>query len=181
MLLPHHHQTRQGWDPSWEQRFAAEYGYDPAAARQLLAEAGYGPGKPFTTNLFIQPLPSITSSEDITEAVGGYWRAVGVQVELLQMDSTEIRNLSRQRKFSNHIELKSSNAALFTTMTGYFLMTGGRANNFEDYDVDRHALAAVSTFDEGKQEENWRQVGEYMFSRHSSRSEERRVGKECRL
>jgi ABC-type transport system substrate-binding protein len=168
MILPAHHPTRQGWDPSWEARFQDEYGYDVAAARQLLAEAGYTGGKTLSTNVFLQPLPSITSSEDMTEAIAGYWRAVGVQVELLSTDPTEIRNLTRQRKYSNHFELRSSNAAMFTTMTGYFLMTGGRANNFEDYDVDRYALAAVSTFDEKKQDENWRQVGELMFSRQSS-------------
>jgi peptide/nickel transport system substrate-binding protein len=168
MILPAHHPTRQGWDPGWEARFTEEYGYDAAAARQLLAEAGYGTGKPLSTNVFVQPLPSITSSEDMTEAIAGYWRAVGVQVELLSTDPTEIRNLTRQRKYSNHFELRSSNAAMFTTMTGYFLMSGGRANNFEDFDVDRYALMAVSTFDEQKQDAAWRQVGELMFARHSS-------------
>ena len=37
-VLPHLHPTRDGWDPSWKDRWEKEYGYDPAAAKALLAK-----------------------------------------------------------------------------------------------------------------------------------------------
>ncbi len=165
MMLTMHHPTRQGWDPSWVQRWPEEYGYDPAAARALLAEAGFGANKPLTTNLFVQTLPSIGPATDVQESVGGFWRAIGVQVELLSTDPTEISNNTRQRKYSNHIQMNSTNSSMFTGLTGYFLTWGGRNNGYEDVDVDRYTLDAVSTFDEGKQEEAYRKVGESMFTK----------------
>jgi len=168
MILPHHHSTRQGWDPSWASRFPEEYGFDPAAARALLAEAGYGPGKPLSTNLFIVPLPSIGAAEDVQEAIAGYWRDVGVRPELLQTDSGEIRAAARERKYSNNIELRGTNNTLFGGMTGYSLTWGARGNYFEDPDLDQGALDAVTTFDEQKQDEGWRRGGESMFVKHST-------------
>ncbi len=91
---------------------------------------------------------------------------MGVQVELLQIDPVEINNQTRNRKFSNHVIHNSTNSALFTGLTGYFLTWGGRNNGYEDYDVDQFTLEAVSTFDEKKQDEAYRKVGESQFTKH---------------
>ncbi|HEX3245636.1 MAG TPA: ABC transporter substrate-binding protein [Chloroflexota bacterium] len=168
MILPMHHPTRQGWDPSWVQRWPDEYGYDPAAAKALLAEAGYGPSKPYSITILVQPLPSIGPAEDLLEAIGGYWKAIGVQAELAQTDPNEIVTKQRQRQYTNHVRMQSTNSSLFTGMTGYFLMIGGRNNGYEDFDIDKYSLDAVSTFDEAKQEEAWKKVGELMYSKHTT-------------
>lgn len=168
MYVTQHHQTRLGWDPSWVQRWPDEYGYDPAAARALLAEAGHGPGKPATTNMFVLPMASIGPATDVQESVAGYWRAIGVQAELLTMDPVEVANGTRARKFSNHVQMWANNSAMFTGFTGLFLTWGGRGNGFEDYDVDRYALEAVSTFEQAKQDEAWRRVGEIHYTKHAA-------------
>jgi ABC-type transport system substrate-binding protein len=167
MMIQAHHPSRPGWDPGWEQRWPELYGYDPAAARALLTEAGYGPGKPMSTNILVEPLASIPAAEDILESIAGYWRAVGAQPELLQVDPTEIRNASRQRKYQNHFSMRSSNGAMYTTINGFFLIGGSRSSYFEDFDLDTAVNAAVSTYDEKKQDEAWRQAGEVMFARQS--------------
>ena len=167
MMIQAHHPSRPGWDPGWEARFPELYGYDPPAARALLAEAGFGPGKPVQTNILVEPQPSIPAAEDMLEAIAGYWRAVGVQPELLQIDPTEIRNAARQRKYTNHFSMRGSNGAMYTTINGFFLIGGSRSSYFEDFDLDTAVNAAVSTYDEKKQDEAWRQAGEVMFSRHS--------------
>jgi len=168
MNLPMHHPTRQGWDPAWAQRWPEEYGYDPAAARALLTEAGYGPSKPYSITILVQPLPSIGPAEDVLEAIGGYWKSIGVQAELAQTDPNEIVTKQRQRQYPNHVRMQSTNSSLFTGMTGYFLMIGGRNNGYEDFDIDKYSLEAVSTFDEAKQNEAWKQVGELMYSKHTT-------------
>ena len=114
MNLPMHHPTRQGWDPAWLQRWQDEYGYDPAAARALLAEAGYGASKPYSITILVQPLPSIGPAEDILEAIGGYWNSIGVQADLAQTDPNEIVTKQRQRQYTNHVRMQSTNSSLFT-------------------------------------------------------------------
>ncbi|MFN0069891.1 MAG: ABC transporter substrate-binding protein [Chloroflexota bacterium] len=166
MNLPMHHPSRQGWDPSWAARWQDEYGYDPAAARALLAEAGYSASKPYSITVLVQPLPSIGPAEDVLEAIGGYWKSIGVQAELAQTDPTEIVTKQRQRQYPNHVRMQSTNSSLFTGMTGYFLMLGGRNNGYEDFEIEKFSLDAVSTFDEAKQEEAWKRVGELMYTKH---------------
>ncbi len=56
---------------------------------------------------------------------------------------------------------------MYTTINGFFLIGGSRSSYFEDFDLDTAVNAAVSTYDEKKQDEAWRQAGEVMFSRHS--------------
>ena len=111
-----------------------------------------------STNLFVTPMASIGQAQDVQEAVAGYWRAVGAQVELLSTDPTEIANNTRVRKYSNHVQMWANASAMFTGFTGLFLTWGGRGNGFEDFDVDRYVLEAVSTFDEKKQDEAWRKA-----------------------
>jgi len=78
MLVNHFHPTREGWNPEWERRFQETYGHDPGRARALLAEAGHGPNNPLIMNIRVYAVSGYSGSEDLAEAIGGAWRAIGV-------------------------------------------------------------------------------------------------------
>ena len=132
MMVDHFHPSRMGWDPMFEQRFPDEYGYDPAKARALLAEGRLRTGKALTTTILVQPLPFYSGAEDVADAIGGYFRAVGVSPEMLTMDSGEIRNVARQRKFNNHYEVRGTSAGLMSGMIGYHWGGGPAGSGMED-------------------------------------------------
>ncbi|MBI2857893.1 MAG: ABC transporter substrate-binding protein [Chloroflexi bacterium] len=69
----------QGFDPSWK-----PVPYDLALARQSLAEAGYKGG--FPLKLFSTAPPQAPWNARASEAIAGYWDAVGITVELVPME-----------------------------------------------------------------------------------------------
>lgn len=95
MILNHFHPQFAGWNPDWAKNFDSEYGYDPAAARSLLAESGYNPKNPLVIKTRIRSCVVMAGCEDVTEAVAGYWRDVGVKVELIVIDRSARNALSR--------------------------------------------------------------------------------------
>ncbi|MSQ09875.1 MAG: ABC transporter substrate-binding protein [Dehalococcoidia bacterium] len=114
MVHPALHPTRPSWNPFFERAFKDEYGYDPQAARQLLAEAGYGPDRPLETNLHLTEIAQFPGTLDVTEAVADYWRAIGVKVNLVQMDTAQRGNLTRQLRFDNHWLINGSSTDALT-------------------------------------------------------------------
>jgi peptide/nickel transport system substrate-binding protein len=70
--------------------------YDPDAAKRLLAEAGYPDGFPINLYSFETYFPEI---KRISEAIAGYWEAIGVKVKILEMEYSAFRPV-----WSNHQE-----------------------------------------------------------------------------
>jgi peptide/nickel transport system substrate-binding protein len=58
----------------------AERDYDPDRAEQLLEEAGYGDG--FSMELWAPVNGRLPNSEQVVQAVAGYWNEIGVDVQL---------------------------------------------------------------------------------------------------
>jgi len=168
MLMPHHHPTRMGWNPDWEKNFKDEYGYEPEKAKALLAEAGYGPGKPLTFTTLVQPLPQYAGADDVLEAIAGYWRAVGVNVQSLQSDPGEITARSRQQLYDNHVTVTGTSSAQLIAMV-YTSTTAGTnpgASGVQDAKVEGLVRQLYSTVDVKKQDELWRELGDYTFPYH---------------
>jgi ABC-type transport system substrate-binding protein len=70
-----------GWNPD-----VVDYSYNPEKAQELLTEAGYPNG--FNTTLWVMPVsrPYMFDPVKIGEAIQGYLDAVGIHVELYQID-----------------------------------------------------------------------------------------------
>jgi len=79
-----------GYDPSIK-----PYPYDPQKAKQLLAEAGYPDG--FEIGM-AGPSDTYINFEDVLQAVAGYFKDIGVTVDLQFMESGKFWNLEANRE-----------------------------------------------------------------------------------
>ena len=71
-------------DPNWT------FEYDPDYAMELLEEAGYGPGNEFSITL-TTAIRGRPAEVEACEAVGGYWQAVGIDVNFQRIPYATIR------------------------------------------------------------------------------------------
>ena len=71
--------TRSDYHESW-----TPYEYDPDLAKQLLAEAGYAEG--VDIDFITTKLSGVPEAQDVAEAVIGFWRDVGFNVDLSEME-----------------------------------------------------------------------------------------------
>jgi peptide/nickel transport system substrate-binding protein len=166
MYQPHLHTSRPGWKTDWVKDFAEEYGYNPDAAKKLLAEAGYGPGKPLQTNLHLINLPQFPGTTDLVEAVGQYWRAIGVDVKLVEMDGAERARLNRELKFSNDIQVSGTSSVEFIGHQAYFTSVAPRGG-FEDPDDDKFYIEKIrNELDDAKRAALWSELGDRVYKKH---------------
>jgi peptide/nickel transport system substrate-binding protein len=162
MILNHFHPSRPGWKPEWENRFQEAYGYDPARARALLAEAGQSG---LTTNMLVLPTPAFAGAEDVAEAIAAYWRAVGVNVQLQQIDLAEARTLAQQKKLSNHTQIVGTSAGQLIGMV-YNSSRGWLGP--QDPETDQLVSEIYETLDPAKQEALWQKLGDQFFDKQMS-------------
>ena len=163
MYVNHMYPNRAGWNPDWEKKFKDAYGYDPAAAKALLAEAGYGPSKPLVTNIIVQPLPGVGSGGDLSEALTQYWRAAGVQVNLLQIDGAEYSRVNRERRYDNHLVPSATGSNIWSGWTIWNSSLIVSPTPVQDNAVDKLLRELQGTVDEKKRDELWRKVGDAGF------------------
>lgn len=90
--------TSEGWNTKWESRFNELYAYNPEKAKQLLKEAGYGPGKPLKFQIWAFTEPGESEGPAIADALGIYFRNVGVQAEVQMHDWAKIRTAYRKKQ-----------------------------------------------------------------------------------
>ena len=65
------------------------YPYNPTEAKRLLAQAGFPNG--FKITLYTLPISGYTANQQFTEAIAGYWDAIGVQTTIIPTDLGAIR------------------------------------------------------------------------------------------
>lgn len=78
-----------GFDPTWK-----ALSYDPTRAKQLLAEAGFARG--LKVPFYSTTLPGAPWSTSASEAIAGYWTAIGVQTEIINVEYATWRTMYRE-------------------------------------------------------------------------------------
>jgi peptide/nickel transport system substrate-binding protein len=170
MYANHLHPSRPGWNAEYERRFPEAYGYDVNAARALLAEAGYTASNPMEAYISLQEAAGIAGSNDISEAIGQYWTAIGVKVLYEQGDAAARTVLRRERKQTNHFGLTGTAAAPLIGLV-WNSTSGGRNSNFsgaQDVDLENVVKRLYDTIETEKQEPLFRQAGEIVFAKYLS-------------
>lgn len=169
MVNAHHHPSREGWNPDWTRRFQDEYGYDLNRARQLLSEAGYSAGKPLKTNIFSIQLAAYSGAPELAEVIANYWRAVGVDVQLLTVDDATRSANSRAFKYDNHWEVVGTSSNIMLSTRFYNSNSqASRLSGYNDKEMDALSRQISSTMDDRKRDELQRQWANLAFERHAN-------------
>lgn len=111
MVANHLFRGQDGYRKEWETKFPDLYGYDPAKARSLLADAGFTPANPYRIGILLGDILQIANANDVMEAIGAQWRAVGIDVTLINMDAGTRAAAGRAQKFDNHFSIVGTGIA----------------------------------------------------------------------
>jgi ABC-type transport system substrate-binding protein len=86
----------EGYNPEWASRFDKLYGYNPTRAKELLKEAGYGPGQ-MKVKILAFTEPGESEGPQVAEALGIYFKEVGVEAEIEVLDWAKVREMFRKK------------------------------------------------------------------------------------
>jgi len=155
-----------GWNPDWVKRFDEMYGYDPKRAKQLLAEAGYPAG--FQANLVNVPRPGLAQGGDVIDAIGNYWRAIGVDVKLSTMEFAQMRALFRAEKMHGlaWIDATTRFGTLRDAMFVHFYSKGA-THFFESEFLDKRYEQLLVTADPKERERLGRESGDFSVNEYA--------------
>lgn len=137
---------QQGFDPA----LRSFYTYNPVKARQLLSEAGLSTGL-VVPYFYGRELEGAVKNDEVAQSVAGYLSAVGVKVELHQVDPATFFPDYRSRKFAGGLyqldwgAFAPSGRDLFTLLDSksrdFYWKSEGTDKLIEDY------LSAVTATD----------------------------------
>ncbi len=153
------------FNPAWERNFASEYGYDPAAARQLLTQAGYGADRPLKLRMRLQNLPDYGGSEDVQEAITDFWRKIGVETELVNIQETEFRNVNNALGHKDMAVIAATSSFDIQAWRVYNSSVPPRGA-LELVETDPLVRKLQATLNEKDQEALLRQLGDVSFPLH---------------
>jgi ABC-type transport system substrate-binding protein len=115
---------------------------------------------------FVQPT-SLPEGQDLLEAVGGMWGAVGVQANLETLDTSAFVTKQRALGFDSAAYVfgagQALNSVLERSLTAH---RQNRGTGFENYEWEKVFLEAIRTIDDDKRSDLLREAGDITYRQH---------------
>jgi len=152
----------EGYNPEWASRFDQMYGYNPGKAKALLKEAGYGPGQlKFKILAFTEPGES--EGPQVAEALGIYYKDVGVETEIEVLDWAKVREMFRKKTIGcciwpNIISWRPSEE--WIRISNY---SKGPNHHYENEFIEKTYLAWAAAVNPGERQRLARAVADHLF------------------
>jgi ABC-type transport system substrate-binding protein len=152
----------EGWNPEWQSRFDQMYGYNPAKAKALLKEAGFGPGQlKFKILAFTEPGES--EGPQVAEALGIYYKEVGVETEIEVLDWAKVREMFRKKTIQcciwpNIISWRPSEEWI---RTSYY--SKSNTHHYENEFIDKTYAALTAAVNPQERQRLARSIGDHLF------------------
>jgi ABC-type transport system substrate-binding protein len=152
----------EGYNPEWQSRFDQLYGYNPTKAKALLKEAGYGPGQlKFKILAFTEPGES--EGPQVAEALGIYYKDIGVDTEIEVLDWAKVREMFRKKAISccmwpNIISWRPSEEWIRTSYH-----SKGPNHHYENEFIDKTYNALTLSVDPKERQRLARSIGDHLY------------------
>jgi ABC-type transport system substrate-binding protein len=151
----------EGWNPEWEKKFDQTYGYNPARAKELLKEAGYPSGMKLKLLAFTNPGES--EGPQVADALGIYFKEVGIEVEIEVIDWARIRDMFRNKNIQCCIWPNIISWRPVEDWIRVVHYSKAQNHHFEDEFIDKHYLALRDTVDPAERQRLARAIGDHLF------------------
>ena len=159
-----YHPTLPGWNPEWDERWDEMYGFDPDKARELLTQAGYPDGFPMKI-YGAHTLPGVPEMPDMAEALSIYFNAVGVDVEIVSVEFSVVRNQFRNKLMQEFVyPLRSSRRPLQQQIRVHNLPAPLGVGHFYESDLVTTKYDELTrTLDPAARDRIFREIGDHMY------------------
>jgi ABC-type transport system substrate-binding protein len=148
-----------GWNPAWLENYDKLYGYDPEGAKKLLAEAGYANG--FKTKGFLTVSAGFPEAVDLMQAAALYWKKIGIDAELEQLERAAITGRFRVRDDSNVMRTITPSYKTVSAQLRLFNYKEGVGHVFETEWLDTKFEELQRIIDPLKRDQLLREIGTY--------------------
>ena len=164
-----YHPTMPGWNPEWDERWEEEYGFDPDKSKELLTQAGYPDG--FKMKIYGgHTMPGVPEMPDMAEALSIYFTQIGVDVEIVSVEFSVVRNQFRNKLDHEFLyPMRSSRRPLQQQIRVHNLPAPLGAGHFYESDliVDKYD-ELTRTLDPVERDRIFREIGDHKFNNFAS-------------
>ena len=164
-----YHPTMPGWNPEWDERWEEEYGFDPDKARELLTQAGYPDG--FNMKIYgSHTLPGVPEMPDMAEALSIYFDQIGIDVEIVSVEFSVVRNQFRNKLDNEFVyPMRSSRRPLQQQIRVHNLPAPLGVAHFYESDLILEKYDELTqTLDLVERDRIFREIGDHKFNNFAS-------------